>query len=513
MAQDNRVLWSEGLFLQPHHFQQHDRFLEHLVESQAGLGCPYPWGLSLLTIDRDLLAQGRLALTECVGRLPDGTPFAAPASDPLPTPLLLDGDAAGQTLFLALPLRRPGAPESGGPQTPETMLRYRAGELTVRDNALGADTETLLEVGRLDLRLLRERDTRDGFACCGVARLLECRADRLAVLDETYCAPCLDLRAVPRLSGFLEEVSGLLHRQAEARAGRVRGGGRGGVSDWADFLMLQLINRSEPVTVHLARIQGLHPEPFYRFLLGLAGELATYASDTKRPPDFPPYRHDDLDGTFTPLMERLRDYLSRELVERAVQIPIQERKFGFRVALVADRSLFVGARFVLAVHADLDSQALRNRFPAQAKVGSIERIQELVKLALPGIALRPLPTVPLEIPYHAGFDYFELDRGSEFWKQAAVGRAWAAHRRRVSGPGTGPVGDPGVDLDPGRSLLPARRHRCHRDPTDARRTAIDRCARTTRRGLAPGRLSGFGDPTAPRRLRDYHGQPPVGLRQ
>ncbi|WP_295391108.1 type VI secretion system baseplate subunit TssK [uncultured Thiodictyon sp.] len=427
MAQDNRVLWSEGLFLQPHHFQQHDRYLEHLVESQAGLGCPYPWGLTRLAIDRYLLAQGRLAVTECTGRLPDGTPFDAPASDPLPAPLLLEADAAGQTIYLALPLRRPGAAESGGPTAPETMLRYRAGELRVHDSALGADTETLLEVGRLDLRLLRQNDARDGFACCGIARVLGRRADLLVQLDDTYCPSCLDLSAAPRLASFLEEVAGLLHRQAEARAGRVRGVGRGGVSDWADFLMLQLVNRSEPVAIHLGRLQGLHPEPFYRFLLALAGELATYAADNKRPPDFPPYRHDDLDASFTPLMECLRDYLSRELVERAIQIPIQERKYGFRVALVADRSLLEQARFVLAVHADMDSQALRNRFPAQSKIGPIERIQDFVRSALPGIAIRPLPTVPLEIPYHAGYDYFELERTSEFWPQLAAGGGVGLH--------------------------------------------------------------------------------------
>ena len=68
----------------------------------------------------------------------------------------------------------------------------------------------------------------------------------------------------------------------------------------------------------------------------------------------------------------------------------------------------------------------------------MEQIQELVKLALPGIALRPMPTAPLEIPYHAGFDYFELDRTSDFWKQLAGGGGLApAHRRRIPGPGTG----------------------------------------------------------------------------
>ena len=179
--------------------------------------------------------------------------------------------------------------------------------------------------------------------------------------------------------------------------------------------------------LHLMQVRGLHPEVIYRHLLGLAGELATFASETKRPPEFPPYRHDDLDATFSPLIERLREYLGREYVERAIAIPIQERQFGFRVALVADRSLLPTARFVLAAQASLDSQTLRNRFPAQCKVGPVERIQELVRLALPGIALKPMPTTPLEIPYHAGFDYFELDRSGEFWKQLSAGGGFGMH--------------------------------------------------------------------------------------
>jgi len=45
----------------------------------------------------------------------------------------------------------------------------------------------------------------------------------------------------------------------------------------------------------------------------------------------------------------------------------------------------------------------------------VEKIRDLVQLALPGIALRPLPVAPKQIPFHAGFNYFELDRGSELW--------------------------------------------------------------------------------------------------
>lgn len=427
MANDNRVLWAEGLFLQPHHLQQHDRWIEHLVQAQSGIGVSYPWGFKRLVIDRNLLDLGKLSVNECAGILPDGTPFDAPNSDPLPQPLELAHDDAGQIIYLALPLQRPGAAQSGGPDAPETTLRYRAGEVTVRDNSVDEGIDAEMEVGRLDLRLMRERDLRDGFAYCGLARVRECRADGQVTLDAGYLMPAVDYCVSGLLRGFVEELQGLLRRQGESRAARVRGVGRGGVSDWADFLLLQLINRAEPVVVHLGRVQGVHPEALYRTLLALAGELATFASDTKRPPDFPPYRHDDLQASFTPLIQRLREYLSREVVERAFAIKIQPRKYGFHIALVEDPSLLADARFVLAGQAEVAAEVLRNRFPAQVKIGPIDKIQELVKLALPGIRLRPMPTPPLEIPYHAGFDYFELDRTDALWKQLASGSGLALH--------------------------------------------------------------------------------------
>jgi type VI secretion system protein ImpJ len=428
VAWANRVIWSEGLFLKPHHFQQQDRYVEYLVASSCRTGAPFSWGMRRLGFDRDLLALGKLGVTEAVGLLPDNTPVHAPANDPLPAPIVPGGEAAGQIVYLALPLRRPNARESGGPDDPQSMLRYRAGEETARDNTGDAQTEEVLEVGRLDLRLLMERENRDGFACCGVARILESRADGQLLLDPDYIPPCVDIAASERLLGFVEELLGLCGRRADALAARVRAGAGGGVSEWANFLLLQLINRSEPLIAHLAEMRGgHHPETFYRDLLQLAGELSTFTADDKRPPTFPAYRHEELDATFSPVFDALREYLSREGVERAIPIPIQERKFGFRVALVADKSLLGDARFVLAAKASVDAEKLRARFPAQAKLGPVDKIQELVKLALPGVGLHAMPVAPMELPYHAGFNYFELDRGSEYWKQLAASGGFGMH--------------------------------------------------------------------------------------
>ncbi len=440
MSWNNKVLWSEGLFLQPHHFQQHDRYLEQLVEKKSAALQPYSWGIRTLSIDEDLLAMGKFALRGANGILPDGTPFSIPGDDLPPEPLELDESVKEQIIFLSLPLNQAGLPESGSDGNSDDPLRYVSREAVVRDNTVGEQTEVSVELGRLNTRLMLERESRDAYANVGVARVVECRADKQIVLDEAYIPPCLDFQSTPNLAGFIVELSGLLHHRGETLANRIGGDPKSGVADWSNFLLLQLVNRLEPVAAHLQHVTGLHPETLYRQLLPMAGEFSTFTTTSKRAPEFPRYRHDDLAATFAPVIRALRDELTKVQVERAIAIDIEERQYGFRVALLKDRSLLSQAHFVLAANGKVNSEILRSRFPAQFKVGPIEQIPQLVKLALPAIALRPLPQAPREIPFHAGFTYFELDSSSEFWEQLGTSGGFGMH---LSGGGE----FPGLELE------------------------------------------------------------------
>lgn len=166
-----------------------------------------------------------------------------------------------------------------------------------------------MEVGTLDLRLLRDRDDRNGFAYAGLVRVLECLADKRVVLDDAYIPHCVDFKASPRLVGFINKLLGLLHHRGETLAARVSGSGRSGVAEWADFLLLQVINRLEPLIRHLDEIAGPHPELLYRLLLPMAGELATFTTREKRPPEFPTYHHDALAATFLNSLTRCASLL------------------------------------------------------------------------------------------------------------------------------------------------------------------------------------------------------------
>lgn len=428
MSWNNKVIWSEGMFLQPQHLQQHDRYFERLLEGRTAPLLGYSWGFSSLELDAAALSLGKVQLTAARGIFPDGTPFDFPYQDMPPTPLEIGSDTHDELVMLALPLRRAGTDETDfGDEQDRSLARFSVGEMEVVDSSAPSGRSEFIQVGRLRLRLMRKRDMTDAYTTLGVVQLTERRANNQLVLRKSYIPPLLHAGSDVTLDGYVRDLCGLLHQRGEALASRISQPGRGGVAEVADFLLLQTVNRYEPVFAHLMAHPLLHPERLFAMCLGLAGDLATFSPSGRRPPAYPEYRHDALEQCFTPLMADLRRLLNEVLEQGAIPIELQDRKYGVRVAIIADAALLKTASFVLAVNAQIPSESLRARFPTQVKVGPAERIRDLVNLQLPGIPLNSLPVAPRQIPFHAGFNYFELERGGDLWKQLERSGGLAMH--------------------------------------------------------------------------------------
>jgi type VI secretion system protein ImpJ len=417
MSGHNRVIWSEGLFLQPQHFQQQDRYFEQYIETRVRSLVSYAWGFTEIEIERDFLKIGKIGFRRLVGVFPDGTPFRMPDDEPLPPPLDIAADARDQRLFLALPLRRAGELESArGPVTDE-LVRQEVREFQAASAAVAIGEPATLEVAALRTRLLLEREATEAYACIPLAHIVECRADQQVVLDEQFIPTILHLRAATRLATVTTELLGLFHQRGEALGGRVAATSRGAASELADFLMLQTINRYQPLLTHFADTGVIHPEAFFQFCVAAAGELATFTTTSKRTPKFPGYRHDRLKESFEPVIISLRESMSKVMTQVAIPIPLEPRKFGISVAIVPDKTLFSSAVFILAARADGPAEYVRQRFPTQVKIAPAEKIGDLVRQGLPGVPVVPVPVTPRQIPYHAGYAYFELDQTHELWDQ------------------------------------------------------------------------------------------------
>ncbi len=417
MSAHNKVLWSEGLFLQPHHFQQQDRYFERYVESRCESIAPHAWGFSDVEIDGDLLKLGKIGLRRAAGVFPDGTPLRLPEDNPLPAPIAVESAARDQVVYLAVPVRRADAADidRSGAST-DLLARHHVQEWEARDCASASSERATLEVGALRTRLLLASERTDAYACIPLARIAERRSDAQVVLEDAFIPSVTRVQAARRLGAFAARLAGKLHQQGEALAARAAATAKSAAAQIEDYLTLQVINRYEPLVAHFHESGAHHPEALYRVCLEMAGELATFTLPSKRPPVLPPYRHDRLRESFEPLMELLEAELSVFREPNALRIPIEPREFGISVATVADPALFSTAVFVLAAKADVPAEDLRRRFPAQLKVGPAEKIGNLVTLALAGVPVVAMPVAPRQVPFHAGYAYFELDQSDPLWQ-------------------------------------------------------------------------------------------------
>ncbi len=425
MTWTNRVVWQEGMFLRAQHFQQQDRWLESVVRGRTAALRPHGWGLVDGAVNRDLLATGQFALASGSGVFEDGTPFALPGETDHPTPFDLPDNTRNAVVYLALPIRQPGAAEVSFDNAPAG--RYDLREFEAYDTHSASPQPAGLQVGRLRLRYMLETDNRSGYLCIGLARVVEVASDRRATLDDRWIPPALVCSASAPLAGLLAELSGMLNQRGEALAARLTAPGSRGVADVSDFLLLQSVNRGQKLLSHWADAGNVHPVDLYTALVQMAGDFATFTEATRRPSNYPAYRHDDLQRSFAPVIADLRRSLSSVIEQTATAIPLQERRHGVRVGPITDRGILRSASFVLTVQADVPTETLRRLFPAQVKIGAVEHIRELVNVALPGIAVRPLPVAPRQLPFYAGATYFELDRNSPHWQQMQASGGFAVH--------------------------------------------------------------------------------------
>ena len=424
MSWYSKVAWKEGLFLQPHHFQQADRYFEKLLEGRTRLASPYPWGFSQIEVDRDLAQQTKFGLRVATGIFPDGTPFDLPGTGPLPAPVEVPEGADGSFVWLTMPMAQMNGREVGTDDEASRAARYRLSAETVADSVAAMRLEQEIEVAHPRIELDVRKTEKPGYHCVKVARVMEVR-DKTAVFDDTFAPPVLSVQAHPVVAGWIERVVGWTETKLQSLARFASDPSAGGGLQATDYFMLLVLNREINLLRHARHSRYTHPEDLYQVLLRLAGELWTF--DTNRlAPEYAPYDHNDLVGTFEPVVRDIQRLLSRD-VGRATRLELQQVHPGSFIARVQDRTLFRDATFVVEVAAARPNTQIQTQFPALCKVGPTNRMNEIVNNNLPGLELVHTPTPPRQIRALTDHVYFFVDKNNTLWREFSTAPALGMH--------------------------------------------------------------------------------------
>jgi type VI secretion system protein ImpJ len=425
MAWEKRVVWSEGMMLQPHHFQQQTRYHDSQLRRSISLRDPYAWGIFSIDIDKSHLKTGKFCLNQCEGILPDGSIFNFPHVDTLPKAIDLNEDYLGAKIYLAVSIRRNGNTETA--RDSQIQSRFTVSEHEARDVSGISSTVAPIEVAGLSFSLRTSKDDNNEFSCIPIAHIEDVSTGGVVTLKEDFIPPTLNVKSSPFIAGFLSELCKLSKHRIQTLASRVSVAGKATTSEVTEYLMLQTLNRHYPNLVHLDKADYVSPFALYQSMTGLIGDMSTFIHDDKLVPELPLYQHKQPSEMFIELIAHLRQLFSVVLEQNSINIPLQEKKFGIRIGSISDRTLFTSATFILAVTADISADEIRKYFPPQVKIGSVEQIKELVNVQLPGIQLNQLAAAPREIPYQRSYVYFELVQNGEYWQSLVNSGGIALH--------------------------------------------------------------------------------------
>ncbi|EFN6096331.1 type VI secretion system membrane subunit TssM [Escherichia coli] len=384
----NKVMWQEGMLMRPHHFQQQQRYNDYLDNQRFRAMNDLSWGFTELTLNNELLAQGKIMIDSASGTLPDGTVFSIPDQDALPDPLHPQNfpDERSRNIYLALPVASDVRNEiSDG----RRIGRYRLNYADVRDLHSEEGDARTLTLGQLTPRIMSGAEDMSAYITLPLCRISNRHADGSLTLDDDFIPSCQNIQVSKKLRVYLKEVQGAIGGRASDLANRIGSPAQSGIADVAEFMMLQLLNRNQTRFTHRARRSQLHPEDFYLDLAGLLGELMTFTEPSRLPCPLDVYDHHDLTKTFKTLLPEVKRALHTVLSPRAVNLPLHLRD-GIWQADIHDTELLQSATFVLAVAANVPVDQIQRQFIQQSKISSPEKIRNMVSVQIPGILHRRL---------------------------------------------------------------------------------------------------------------------------
>lgn len=422
MKQLSRIVWSEGMYLAPHHFQAQNRFFEDSVQFAVASLWRDAYGLVSLELDQDAIRNGTVALVHAVGVFPDGLPFDMPECDPLPPVRnitdLFSPVAESLTVCLSIPRRVQGGPNCTLASNGQVSTRYIGSAVTLADENSGQD-EKPVTLGQKNVALALESESGTDHLTLPLARILRDGAGHF-VYDSTFVPPCLKLSASPalismtqRLVEILEEKSAAVSRSQAGSPGQFQAGISAG--QIAQFWFLHALNSHLAPLRHLLLSKHAHPEELFRELLHLGGALCTFGLDS-HPRTLPVYDHQHAENCFAALDDHIRRHLEIVLPSKALSIPLSSIQRYFYEGDVKDPRCFGRSRWILGVQAKMGEADLISKVPQLVKFCSSRFVPELVKRAVPGLSLTHIPVPPSAIVARVESQYFMVSKTGPCWE-------------------------------------------------------------------------------------------------
>lgn len=411
----NPVAWSEGMFLRPHHFQQHDLFADERLRVHLHAIDPFHWGVLEMEVDEEALSDHRFVLLRLDAILPGGVVVRHPGNAVVES---REFDARAEKVDVHLGIHHlsatepNAAPKDGGVR----RVRWYVDSYDLPDVNRGG-SESPIEVAHPNVRVFlpgeeAELELHESIKVAEIVATGELK--RPFALSPAFAPPLLALQAHAPLYEQVTKLVSQMAAKVRVVAGRTT---TIATADLPKMWMRYTLARMTPVLRHLLSTGQSSPFQVYSALIETAGSLAAF--QLSDPAELPRYEHDNLYRCFHELIEFIDLHLGEAIPSRFTQLKLKYEADKRHYSTTELNTDLVDPRnyYVIGIKAKMDSKELAQLVVEHGKAGSRSGVATLVMLNTKGLRLEHLPAAPTEIASEAGFEYFKLEPHGAQWQK------------------------------------------------------------------------------------------------
>ena len=414
------IHWNEGLFLQPHHFQNFQKSLFDFGVGERKLSWVYPYGVIEMRLSHDDLENKRVRCERLRAIMPSGLVVDFPDNTDLSTLDISEVFAQrseGFTVCLAVPLwdsKRANTLDTE--QSVQSKVLYRLEEVEVRDENTGQNPKPLV-LRRINARLILEDEDSTDMEVIPLVKVMPATGDDIGKpkQDPDFAPPCFVIGGSSVLKDLVRDLTSQVEASRKELVVQIT---RGGFSvDTLRGLKLEQMMRLRTLSHYSARLSALMLTPniapftLHTELSALLGELAALYPDRDLF-NIAPYNHNSPLPCFQEISEKIRGILKGAVAPSFIKVDFTEEedpdatKAGIRRATLSDEHFTKPDAYYIAIQTKEDPRTLSTLVQDGSKFKFIAKSYE--DRSIRGIKLEEERVPPMELPAHSDLHYYSV---------------------------------------------------------------------------------------------------------
>lgn len=431
-----KIAWNNGINLDRVHFEQQERYLEHIINYKTIHTQDNLFGVILCSFNEEMLRQGKIALDHISGIAQDGSVFSAPDDDRLPDPLEVNPSVMQDTVVV---LRIPISVDTIADMSIQNSLpdtRYIVSTIPTSSKVFD-DTNTNVFINNEEKTLHSSTSQEQiniltaslrlslGFLGTKTSNELEipiCKIKAIDLnghitLDEKFIPTTLNISNNSIIANFLEEIIYSTKQYYTQLAEGIKDINKAkNTIDFSSFSALGVLKKWHILFNYLKHKNKIHPEFLYEKLIEFQADLygINFRLEEK---EFIAYNHLDIGASIVALIEHTKFLFAQITTPKYISATTTSNGHGFYLCTFDNLSIIQQSSIYFAISSSKGAAFIQQNFQTQSKITSEAMIRQKISSQSNGIRIEMLSIVPPILPHLNDFVYYKIDKNDPLYRE------------------------------------------------------------------------------------------------